>query len=373
MPNVPVVGTSIACIDASKDTVHFRVKNNDPNALRYEWRFKTGSGWGVEGSDSSALLVAIPSQLSTTVEARAKGHCGYTNWSTPVAVNIAAAAPDNIELSQSCLNIGTTDTITVTASTRPGEDYEWLYPGFTLYKSTNSYTKVFTTNIPVGTVEDKTISVRVKANGACGESDYQTATIEVRDPGYSIELFDFTNYPFSFPGYYHLATSGVQYSCSNCTYKWWRVTDRKEEPYPSSPVPTLQLGYDIITHPNELLISDVIKDGCRIRKATGLGQPPANHEVSLRSFKSSSTASKEASALKISPNPANDVIRGTLNDNGTDDLQIRLVSTSGKVVHTQTTKERTFDINVAAQPAGMYILVVNSKAKAYQEMVLINR
>jgi len=360
------ITASKTCLARRSENLTFQIPTASlvTGATGYNWRFpstwtKTAAAW-----DSSSVNITTDGIHAGTVKVRAIG-CDTSKWDS-IVTNLAADTPSGINFSQSCLNIGTTDTITckvIKPSTN--NNYAWNVSGIgqvLSYSGSNDSSVVVVTD---GTTGNKTIGVQVQANGSCVASSWKDSTITVTNPGYYMDYFDgLTEY------FVTLDDNLMHNPCSACTYKWWLSNNGTASVLTGTSYAKqiADIG-DITTSTQYLLFADVkSSNGCRVRVTKGNGPQPTNYNQ-LRVAKLDD-AENAVPTLKISPNPTTNILYGILNDNGTDEMTIRVYTLGGRLMLTKTTDDRLFSIDTANFAAGTYVISVISNGKKYEEKVI---
>jgi hypothetical protein len=337
--------------ECSTDSLTYTV-NSVAGAQNYEWIFP--AGWSPATATTSGTSVEVkptPSSTTQQVEVYATGECQNSDTLSLSVAYITPTAPDDINMSKECLNIGESDSIRFSINTpQAGSTYEWSVPAGWTVDSSNTDSTVIKA-ITTGATGSFTIGARAK--DTCGEvSAYTTTNLDVTGlsftvsstPGRSTTYFEVDPYPVTGGDYFTWYVGGVLYTQGS------------------------GIDYSDITVPNGSLTYPVCADvtnsstGCKTRVCVSDGDD--------RPAIDAKTSADNTNTLKVSPNPAHSTLNVQFNDASAHYL--RLLNSEGKVVLFKSLSGSTSTtLDVSAVPAGTYVLMAYSNSGLSNATIVI--
>lgn len=262
------IDASSTCLARVSENLTFEIPTTSlvDGAEGYNWQFPATWSITSANADSSTVNVTTDGATAGVISVRAHG-CDISNW-FPLQLNLEADKPDGIDFSQTCINVGTTDTITCTVQNAEAVTYIWDATDFGDIITNNNSSVVVVTN---GIAGDKTIGVQVAAAGTCSASAKTDETLTASTPGYYISYFG------AFNTYFATLTGSFDNPCTTCTYKWWLCNNGTATLIGTSNfVQPTAINFDIVNSTQYLLICDIIStNGCRVRTTYGKGPEPS--------------------------------------------------------------------------------------------------
>jgi hypothetical protein len=333
--------------ECSTDSLTYTV-NTVAGAQNYKWIFPTG--WSPSTATTlgtSVKVKPIPSSTPQQVEVYASGQCQNSDTLSLSVAYLTPTAPDAINLSKECLNVGEPDSIKLSVNTpHTGIVYEWNIPSGWVVDSTNTDSTVIKAVTNGGT---GTYTIGVRAKDTCGEvSAYTTTSLDVTalsftvssSPSRSSTYFEVDPYPVIGGDYFTWYVGGTVYSQGT------------------------GINYSDITVPNASLTYPVYAEvtnsstGCKTRVGVFSARPDLDAKTS------------DANTLQVSPNPAHTTLNIKFSDATT--RYLRLLDVQGKVVSFKNlngTTSTTLDVSNIS--AGTYILVAYSNSGLANATVII--
>ncbi|MDR1226155.1 MAG: T9SS type A sorting domain-containing protein [Prevotellaceae bacterium] len=372
-----------------KDSVYtFQIAPTQPGAASYTWELSNGWTDTVHSADGLSITATATGNNISLVKVTPRGAAHLVGSAQTVCsgtpkqlttLSYPPTKPSVIGISQTCVNAGTTDTLTFSVSQKAGETYEWTFTDPSGSTSVRTGAAVsFISSGATGTITASVIAKPTATGSVCSSSDARDTTIEVSDKGLSLGYNSVGYYMILNPNNENVSYTGhLLYNGVEVTNGVVNVADVM-----FYMVHNGILG-NIDDSPNYTLIMDAAyAGGCRVRMTTGAPLSPAQNAIirslPLASSNSSisqagaTSATKKVDFATIYPNPTKDVINIDIADGASYPVAIYVVDITGTLVAKTTVSSASTQINTSSWAAGNYVVVVGSGQNVQKQVVVKN-